>query len=410
MKLVESCLLVHQQKPTISEVFASTPIQFQNNFIFSTIVIQIRTKTTKGSRPKKKMYHRVDELDKVMDFQKKPSLILQLKSIILNQKTQSILIRDLEKEVGFVKKWDFMAVIEKYPSIFYVSGGNQTPILVKLTEKAAKIVAEEGDVRQVMEPILVNKLRKLLMMSMDCRVPLEKIEFIQSELGLPRDFKECLIPKYPEFFTVIDVNGFPYLNLESWDSSLALTAREEKLAAVLSIRDEGDLTSFGGDQKKVKISKNGNFPGPFAFEMNFPVSFRPNMKYLEEVQKWQKMPFPSPYLSARRFEPADPKARKRAVAVLHEVLSLTMEKRLNSAQLDAFHAEYQLPVKLLLCLVKHHGIFYITNKGAKSTVLLKDAYNGVNLIEKCPLLRFNDKFVGLGCRRDANAGNKVPLS
>ncbi|KAF5205267.1 Root primordium defective [Thalictrum thalictroides] len=304
-----------------------------------------------------------------------------------------------------------MAVIEKYPSIFHVSGGdgNKTPILVKLTEKAAKIAAEEGDVRQVMEPIIVNKLRKLLMMSIDCRVPLEKIEFIRSELGLMRDFKECLIPKYPEFFTVIDVNGFPYLNLEIWDSSIAVTAREEKLVAVSSTL-EGDVTNFGGDHKKVKISKDGNFSGPFAFEMNFPVSFRPNMKYLEEVQKWQKMPFPSPYLSARRFEPADPKARKRAVAVLHEVLSLTMEKRLNSAQLDAFHAEYQLPVKLLLCLVKHHGIFYMTNKGAKSTVLLKDAYNGINLIEKCPLLRFNDKFVGLGCKRDDNAGKKIPLS
>ncbi|KAF9618520.1 hypothetical protein IFM89_001921 [Coptis chinensis] len=137
--------------------------------------------------------------------------------------------------------------------------------------------------------------------------------------------------------------------------------------------------------------------------MNFPSSFRPNVKYLEEVQKWQKMPFPSPYLSARRFDPADPKARKRAVAVLHEILSLTMEKRLTSDQLDVFHAEYQLPVKLLLCLVKNHGIFYITNRGAKSTVLLKDAYNGVNLIEKCPLLRFYDKFVGLGCKRDFNA-------
>lgn len=115
------------------------------------------------------------------------------------------------------------------------------------------------------------------------------------------------------------------------------------------------------------------------------------------------MDFPSPYLNARRFDIADPKARKRVVAVLHELLSLTMQKRMTSAQLDAFHSEYFLPSKLLLCLIKHPGIFYITNKGARSTVFLKEAYDGLNLINKCPLLLFNDKFVALSGRREINS-------
>ena len=60
-----------------------------------------------------------------------------------------------------------------------------------------------------------------------------------------------------------------------------------------------------------------------------------------------------------------------------------------------FHKEYQLPCRLFLCLVKNHGIFYITNKGARSTVFLKEAYDGFNLIEKCPLLRFQDRFMSV---------------
>ncbi|KAK9164575.1 hypothetical protein Syun_005477 [Stephania yunnanensis] len=382
------------QSPLKRVILTSTMLQ-RNGYSF----IQIMLKHS-GGRPKKKMYHRVHDLDKVMDLQKKPSLILQLKDIIQSHKTHSILIRDLEKEVGFVQKWNFMALIEKYPSIFRADGGNGVPIKVRLTDKALKVAAEEVNAREVMEPILVTNLRKLLMMSMDCRIPLHKIELIESELGLPRDFKKSLIPKYPHFFSVNDFNGHDYLNLETWDSSLAITSREEKLSN----------SAPEGDEKTAKMLRGGNCSSPFAFKMCFPDGFRPNKGYLEEVQRWQKMAFPSPYLNARRFDFADPKARKRAVAVLHELLSLTMEKRLNSAQLDAFHDEYQLPCKLLLCLVKNHGIFYITNKGARSTVFLKEAYDGSSLIEKCPLLRFQDKFVQIGINRDVKSESQRVFS
>ncbi|XP_010531975.1 PREDICTED: protein ROOT PRIMORDIUM DEFECTIVE 1 [Tarenaya hassleriana] len=366
-------------------------------------LVQVRQKSSGGRRPKKKIYHRVHDLDKAMDLKKKPNLILELKSIIQTQKHGALLLRDLEKHVGFVQKWNFMAVIEKYPLIFYVGGGNREPPFVTLTEKAKMIADEEAKARELMEPILVKNLRKLLMMSVDCRVPLEKIEFMQSELGLPQDFKNTLIPKYPEFFSVKDFNGRAHLGLENWDSSIAVTAREEKLSR------EGVFDSVG-NRKRIRITKDGNFLGQYAFKISFPAGFRPNTSYLEEFEKWQRMEFPSPYLNPRRFEAADPKARKRVVAVLHELLSLTMEKRLTSPQINAFHSEYMLPSRLVLCLIKHQGLFYLTNKGARSTVFLKEAYDGSNLIEKCPLLSFYDRFVALSGRREINPGNEMQSS
>ncbi|CAK9311848.1 unnamed protein product [Citrullus colocynthis] len=361
--------------------------------------VSMRHKSSGGMRPKRKIYYRVGELDKVMELQKKPSLILKLINIIQSQKHKFIFLRDLEKEVGFVQKWNFMAVIEKYSSIFYVgSGSSRMPPYVRLSNKAEWIASEEGKVKSAMEPILVKNLRKLLMLSIDCRIPLENIEFIASELGLPCDFKTSLIPAYPEFFSVKEVDGKAHLHLENWDSSLAISAREDRFARAR------DLSScvYG---KRVRISKDGNFSGPFAFKICFPPGFRPNMSYLEHLERWQKMDFPSPYLNARRFDAADPKARKRVVAVLHEFLSLTMEKRMTSTQLDAFHREFLLPSKLLLCLLKHQGIFYITNKGARSTVFLKEAYEGSTLIDKCPLLLHSGRFLSLCGRRDMSCSS-----
>ncbi|GJV27718.1 protein root primordium defective 1 [Tanacetum coccineum] len=355
--------------------------------------VQIMHKTSAGRRPKKKVYHREHDLDKAIDLQKKPSAILKLKSIIQGKKDKCLLLRDLEKEVGFVQKWNFMSVIEKYPAVFYVSSGHKRAPAVMLSEKAEKIAAQEGEVNELMEPVLVNNLRKLLMLSVECRLPLETIDFVHAELGLPSDFKETLIPKFPEFFSVKDVHGRMCLELGIWDSSLAVTAREERYM-------EERISDTSGNVKRARISKDGNFSGPFAFHLKFPAGFRPNMSYLQELEKWQKMDFPSPYLNAKRFEVSDPKARKRVVGVLHELLSLTMEKRLTSAQLDAFHSELRLPARLLLCLIKHHGMFYITNKGAKSTVFLKEAYDGSRLVDKCPILRFRDKFIALTGRRD----------
>ncbi|XP_044507646.1 protein WHAT'S THIS FACTOR 1 homolog, chloroplastic-like isoform X2 [Mangifera indica] len=384
---------------TLDSYILSSPILIQKS---GSMWVPKKQKSSGGWRPKKKIYHRDHELDRAIDLQKKPSLILQLKSIIQSQKHQSLFLRDLEKQVGFVQKWNFMSIIEKYPTMFHVGGGSdRSPPFVTLTEKAKKISNEEPEARALMEPILVKNLRKLLMMSVDCRIPLEKIECIDSELGLPQDFKKTLIPKYPEFFSVKEFNGKTYLYLENWDSSLAFTAREERLAR------KGILNSSGA-QKKVRITKDGNYLGPFAFKMCFPVGFRPNMRYLEELQRWQRMEFPSPYLNARRYELADPKARKRVVAVLHELLSLTMEKRMTSSQLDAFHSEYLLPHRLLLCLIKYHGIFYITNKGARSTVFLKEAYDGSSLIDKCPLLSHNDRFMALTGRREINSCAVMP--
>lgn len=149
------------------------------------------------------------------------------------------------------------------------------------------------------------------------------------------------------------------------------------------------------------MPRDGNWAGPYAFKIKYPVSFKPRMRHLEDMAKWQNMAFSSPYINPKELDPRHAAAQKRAVAVLHEVLSLTMEKRLTATTLDVFHTEYKLPCRLLACIIRHNGIFYMTNKGAHSTVFLKEAYEGHKLIDKFPLLTFYDRFFELMGRRDS---------
>ncbi|KQK13844.1 hypothetical protein BRADI_1g12853v3 [Brachypodium distachyon] len=177
----------------------------------------------------------------------------------------------------FATEMELCITYQRHPNVFHVSGGraSRKPIAVTLTEKAKSISSEELQAQKLMEPILARNLRKLLMMSMDSQIPVEKIQLVQSELGLPNNFKNNFVPR------------LDHLCLEFWDSSLAVTAREGKL----------NLDDF--QMRYSGIPKHGNIQGPFAFKLKYPGAFRPNRKYLEEVVWWQKMAFPSPYLNAR---------------------------------------------------------------------------------------------------------------
>jgi len=63
-----------------------------------------------------------------------------------------------------------------------------------------------GEMRQKeeMEELLVEKLQKLLMMSIDRRIPPKKIGHIRRELGLPDEFRMNLVKKYPQYMQLVE--------------------------------------------------------------------------------------------------------------------------------------------------------------------------------------------------------------
>nr|GMD04406.1 protein ROOT PRIMORDIUM DEFECTIVE 1 [Ipomoea batatas] len=96
----------------------------------------------------------------------------------------------------------------------------------KLTPDAERLYLEELQARNEMEDLLVIKLRKLLMMSADKRILLEKIAHLKSHLGLPLEFHDTICCRYPLYFKVVETGRGPTLELTHWDSELVVSAAE----------------------------------------------------------------------------------------------------------------------------------------------------------------------------------------
>ncbi|XP_047965083.1 protein WHAT'S THIS FACTOR 1 homolog, chloroplastic-like [Salvia hispanica] len=71
---------------------------------------------------------------------------------------------------------------------------------------------------------------------------------------------------------------------------------------------------------------------------------------------------------------------------------MTLWKKLSISKLSHFKREFGFPEKLNVLLLKHPGIFYVSNKYKIYTVLLREAYNGSELIEKDPVVVVKNKF------------------
>ncbi|KAE8721644.1 Protein ROOT PRIMORDIUM DEFECTIVE 1 [Hibiscus syriacus] len=126
----------------------------------------------------------------------------------------------------------------------------------------------------------------------------------------------------------------------------------------------------------------------FSFIVNFPPGFKIGKYYRIAVWKWQRVPYWSPYEDVSGYDLRSLKARKRmekrAVATIHELLSLTVEKKISLERIAHFRMAMNLPKKLKDFLLQHQGIFYVStrgNYGKLHTVFPREAYRKGELIE-----------------------------
>ncbi|KAI6673643.1 hypothetical protein NL676_001549 [Syzygium grande] len=278
------------------------------------------------------------------------------------------------------------AFVHKHPHVFEVfTHPLRRNLCCRIRRGMKELVKEEEGVVKRMELECVQRVKKLLMMSVNGRVHVHALRLIRRELGLPEEFREWILVKYSRDFKLI---GLEVVELVERDEDLGVAEIEK------------------WRQKEYSEKWLSEFETRFAFPINFPTGFKIERGFRQKMKNWQRLPYVKPYErkeivkvrtcgGVERFE-------KRAVAIIHELLSLTVEKMVEVERLAHFRRDFGMEVNMRELLLKHPGIFYISTKGSSQVVFLREAYSKGCLLEPNPIYAVRRKMMELLLLRRRN--------
>ncbi|KAJ4951798.1 hypothetical protein NE237_028630 [Protea cynaroides] len=289
----------------------------------------------------------------------------QIKNIILRCPNQVATVPFIQKKFktldlqGKALNW-----LMKYPCCFEVYRENDDQYC-RLTKRMISLVDEEESLKDQQEPVFVERLAKLLMMSSHHKLNVVKLNELNRNFGFPDDYLVRIVPKYSDMFRIVNHSGrrnSMEIELVSWNHTLAISAIESR------------------------AREQQTEP---CFSCSLPLSW---VKSWERFNEFNGTPYISPYIDAGGFLEGSKEMEKRAVGLVHELLSLTLWKKASIVKLEHFRREFRLPERLNVLLLKHPGIFYVSNKYQIYTVVLREGYYGSELINKDPLVVVKEKF------------------
>jgi hypothetical protein len=338
------------------------------------------------------------KLDSVIQREKKLKRVLTIKEILVKQPGQVMSLRDLGKHrrnLGLTGKRRVIALLNKFPAVFQVYEEGNNAMYFRLTPQAKKQYRAELKQKKEMEDVAVTKLRKLLMMSIDQSIAIQKIKHIRRELGLPDDFATSdFLPRHRQYFKIGTCALGPLLVLEEWDPALAVTALEKAAEEKAKARQELEnelARSLGEEVVEEEESVLARTPRFTKKNPNLPKGQQIKKKDREKLLKFQEVPAISPYVNKSELDPGSPEAEKAAVLVVHELLSLTSEKRILVDHLTHFRRDFKFLQRIRSMLIRHPKCFYVSLKGVRDSVFLREAYEDSELKEKDPLVLLKER-------------------
>ncbi|XP_044499852.1 protein WHAT'S THIS FACTOR 9, mitochondrial-like [Mangifera indica] len=265
--------------------------------------------------------------------------------------------------------------IRKYPTIFHEShvldsGGTRVPAF-GLTPEAVDLHEEELNVIQQSQKDILERLCKLLMLTKDKTLPLQTIDQLKWDMGLPYDYQHSVVPNHPGLLSMVHLPDDRLgLKLLFWDDHLAVSQLQKNSVLQQKETDNNRL----------------------AFPVRFTRGFGLKRKCMKWLEKWQMLPYTSPYTDASHLDPRTDVSEKRIVGVFHELLHLTIQKKTERNNVSNLRKPLSLPQKFTKVFERHPGIFYISKKGDTQTIVLREAYDHQQLLQKHPLVEIREKY------------------
>ncbi|XP_058209180.1 protein WHAT'S THIS FACTOR 9, mitochondrial [Rhododendron vialii] len=278
-----------------------------------------------------------------------------------------------DKELGVPVK--VARFLRQYPSVFEEYTGPEYNLpWFRLTREAVEIDREECEIYRDCKGDLLGRLKKLVLMSGEKRLPVKIIQGLQWYLGLPDEFL-----KDPER----NLDGsFQVVEMEDGLKGLAV----ESEIRVLSVMQKNGM-------------KRGGYGGGPMEAMPFPFFPPKGLRMKQKISDWlyefQKLPYVSPYEDYLGLSTDSDVSEKRVVGVLHELLSLFVEHSAERKKLLCLRKYLGLPQKVHKAFERHPHMFYLSLRNKTCTAILKEAYCDKSFTEAHPLSTVRKKYINL---------------
>ncbi|PWA69116.1 HXXXD-type acyl-transferase family protein [Artemisia annua] len=227
----------------------------------------------------------------------------------------------------------------------------------------------------------VLKVQELILSQPNSIVSSARLDNLSRRLGFKQFEAGRFVLKFPHIFDVFEhpVQRILYCRLTR---KALLQIQQENEAVIAQIDDAVTrlrkllmLSNTGClGLEHVRIARR-EFGFPEDFEYSVILKHPQYFRLFEDKE--------SKRYDMRSLE-AQKRMEKRAIRMIHEMLSLTVEKKINLERIAHFRITMNLPKKLKEFLLQHQGIFYIStrgNYGKLHTIFLREAYNKGELIE-----------------------------
>ncbi|KAL9446833.1 hypothetical protein AB3S75_014492 [Citrus x aurantiifolia] len=362
--------------PTLPNPNFLKTFPFSTSFLVTKIPKKLRKKHNKPDSPRTRPVQpdsaRIPHFESILNRDSVFRFLTKTKEFLSKQPERVLRLDDagkLYRELGFPRGRKVVKSIQRHPLIFDVYRHVDNKMWLGFTDFAERLLEEERSIMESMETDRVNKVRKLLMISKEKRIPLSKIYHNRLLFGIPEDFRDR-VAKFPEYFRIVVENdGKRILELVNWDPTLAVSELEREFIV-----------------NEDKVKKAFKFPVKYGKDLGLDESDTRKLNLLNTL------PLVSPYSDGWKFDMWSLEAEKYRVGVVHEFLSLTLEKRASIHNIVEFKEEFSLTRRTYEMLKKQPQTFHLAGTEMNWAVFLKDAYgeNGI-LIQKDPQVVFNEK-------------------